>query len=106
LKSFLNNDRHLIDLIQAKEISTAYIEALTPEEITSSTVLNIDFNIIEPEDYPDYATRTIMAMNAQILSSESSDENEENEIAIAEMAPAPMSSLESIFNRPLSFYYS
>jgi hypothetical protein len=35
-----------------------YIEALTPEELTSSTVLNIDFNIIEPEDYPDYATRT------------------------------------------------
>jgi hypothetical protein len=45
-----------------------------------------------------------MAMNEQILSSESSDEDE-NEITIAEMAPAPMSSLESIFNQPLSFYY-
>jgi hypothetical protein len=46
-----------------------------------------------------------MAMNAQVLSSEFSDENDENEITIAEMAPAPMSSLESIFNQPLSFYY-
>jgi hypothetical protein len=48
-------NRHLADLIQKKEVPASFVETMTAEEITSSTVLNIDFNMVEPEDYPDFA---------------------------------------------------
>jgi hypothetical protein len=56
--NFSNSNRHLADLIQKKEVPVTFVEAMTPEEITSSTILNVDFNMVEPEDYPDFSTGT------------------------------------------------
>jgi hypothetical protein len=35
---------------------------MTPEEIRSATMFNIDFNVTEPDDYPDYAAGNSFSM--------------------------------------------
>jgi hypothetical protein len=54
-------NKHMADLIQKNAVQVCYIDTLTQEEIESSAALSIDFNVIEPEDYPDHISTGLVA---------------------------------------------
>ncbi len=51
-----------MDLSRNIEVPPSFIDVMTPEEIRSANMFNIDFNMTEPDDYPDYAAGNFFSM--------------------------------------------
>jgi hypothetical protein len=51
-----------VDLSRNIEVPPSFINVMTLEKIRSATMFNIDFNMTEPDDYPDYAVGNFFSM--------------------------------------------